>query len=339
MSDPLGCKQIIQAASIYFICLLFCNELKSQMRTTYLNYIFEKTLNKAMYKHNFLNILIVIFSLLTLHINAQSVKEPKRDTSWEKPYPPFRIAGNLYYVGTYELASYLITTSKGYILINTGVASSAAQIKNNIEALGFKLKYIKILLTNQVHFDHVGAMAAIKKETHAKLMINAADADVLTSGGLSDYELGKYGVMFQPVRADRLLHDGDTIRLGDMKLVMLHHPGHTKGSCSFLFDVHDSAKTYRVLIANMPTIIVDTNFTAVTKYTTIEKDYAYTLQAMKNIQLDIWLAAHCSQFDLHQKHHPGDAYNPAAFTDQKGYDYELKELQQAYDDKLKKDAQ
>src|SRR5438045_9698222 len=104
---------------------------------------------------------IIIFALLSFSSIAQQVTEPKHDTAWETPYPPFCIAGNLYYVGTYELASYLITTSKGNILINTGVASSAAQIKKNIETLGFKFHDIKILLTSQAHFDHVGAMAEI----------------------------------------------------------------------------------------------------------------------------------------------------------------------------------
>ena len=135
-------------------------------------------------------------------------------------------------------------------------------------------------------------MAAIKKETGAKLMVDAADVDVLETGGVSDYELSKYGMMFKPMHADRLLHNGDTISLGDMQLLMLRHPGHTKGSCSFLFTVHDSTTTYRVLIANMPTIIVDKPFADVTAYPNIAQDYAYTLQAMKQIHFDIWLAAH-----------------------------------------------
>jgi metallo-beta-lactamase class B len=270
---------------------------------------------------------------------AQKITEPKIDSDWIKPYPPFRIAGNLYYVGTYELGCYLITTTKGNILINTGTAASTSQIKKNIEILGFRFQDIKILLTSQVHYDHVGAMATIKKETGAKMMADAADADALQTGGLSDYELGKYGVTFKPVTPDRLLHDGDTISLGDMHLVMLHHPGHTKGSCSFLFTVHDEHNAYRVLIANMPTIIVDKPFAEVTAYPNIAQDYAYTLQAMKNIHFDIWLAPHTSQFNLHQKHQPGGEYDPSAFRDQKGYDSVLNSLQQAYDDKLKQDAQ
>lgn len=282
---------------------------------------------------------IAIFSLFSFSLSAQKVKEPKTTEEWTQPYQPFRIAGNLYYVGTYDLACYLITTTQGNILINTGLASSASQIKNNIESLGFKFSDTKILLTTQAHYDHMGAMAAIKKSTGAQLMVDEKDANVLTSGGSSDYALGKYGTSFKPVKADRLLHDGDTIYSGNMQLVMLHHPGHTKGSCSFLFTVKDDQRSYRVLIANMPTIVTEQPFTAISTYPGIAGDYAYTLQAMKNISFDIWLASHAGQFNLHEKHQPGDAYNPAAFTDQEGYDAELSDLQKQYDEKLKKDAE
>ncbi len=282
---------------------------------------------------------LLIF-LLSWQLQAQQVKEPKANNSdWEKNYPPFRMAGNLYYVGTYDLACYLIATPQGHILINTGLASSEKQIKDNLKTLGFKFSDIKILLTSQVHFDHVGAMAAIKKSTGAQLFVNEKDADVLQSGGKNDYEMGKYGVTFAPVKADRLLKDGDTIQLGDMKIVMLHHPGHTKGSCSFLFTVRDEQKSYKVLLANIPTIITDKKFNTIAAYSTIEQDYAYTLQAMKNLTFDLWFAAHASQFDLHSKHKPGDAYNPAAFADQKGYEQELADQQKRFDEKVKTDKQ
>ena len=281
----------------------------------------------------------VTFLFISLTVAAQKVQEPKTDSAWTKSYRPFRIAGNLYYVGTYDLACYLIITTGGNILINTGLASSESQIKNNIESLGFKFSDIKILLTTQAHYDHMGAMAAIKKSTGAQLMVDEKDADVLATGGSSDYALGKYGTTFKPVKPDRLLHNNDTIKLGEMQLVMLHHPGHTKGSCSFLFTVKDDQRSYRVLIANMPTIVTDKPFAAITTYPEIASDYAYTLKAMKNISFDIWLASHASQFELHNKHQPGDAYNPAAFIDQAGYDAALNDLQKQYDDKLKKDEQ
>src|ERR1041384_4905058 len=133
-------------------------------------------------------ITVCIFLSALLITQAQDVKEPKlTNEDWAKPYQPFRIAGNLYYVGTYDLACYLITTNDGNILINTGLAASASQIKSNIEALGFKISDTKILLTTQAHYDHVGAMAAIKKATGATMMVDSEDAAVVTDGGLSDY--------------------------------------------------------------------------------------------------------------------------------------------------------
>lgn len=274
--------------------------------------------------------------LLTAPAMAQKVNEPKTtNAEWAAPYQPYRIAGNLYYVGTYDLACYLITTTKGNILINTGLAASAAIIKSNIEALGFKFADTKILLTTQAHHDHMGAMAAIKKQTKAALMIDAADAGVAKDGGNSDYAFGANGSTFAPVRPDRLLHDGDTIKLGNMQLVLLHHPGHTKGSCSYLFTVRDENRSYKVLIANMPTIVIDKPFAQLSSYPQIASDYAVTFKAMKNIPFDIWLSSHASQFDMHDKHKPGEAYNPAAFFDQAGYDASLSELKKKYDEKLK----
>ncbi len=271
---------------------------------------------------------------------AQQVKEPSYagDSAWRKNYAPFRIAGNLYYVGTYDLASYLITTTEGNILINTGLASSASQIKSNIEALGFTFSDTKILLTTQAHYDHMGAMAAIKEQTGAKFYVTKGDAATAASGGKSDYEMGKYGVTFKPVKADKILKNADVVSLGDMKLTILNHPGHTQGSCSYLLTVKDSSRSYKVLIANMPTIITDRRFAEVKAYPSIAKDYANTLKAMKKLDFDIWVASHASQFELHEKHKPGDAYNPLVFGDKQAYMEYLNELQKDYDDKIKKDV-
>lgn len=292
-----------------------------------------------MFRYLFYNIVLAALLSRSITVNAQKINEPRTTVEWTATYQPFRIAGNLYYVGTYDLACYLITTTKGNILINTGLAASESQIKNNIETLGFKFSDIKILLATQAHYDHTGAMAAIKQSTGAQLMVDEKDAEVMASGGSSDYELGHYGTSFKPVKPDRLLHDGDTIRLGDMQLIMLHHPGHTKGSCSFLLTVKDDQKSYNVFIANMPTIVTDKKFTEIAAYPGIASDYAYTFQAMKNIKFDLWLASHASQFKLHDKHKPGDAYNPAAFIDQVGYNAALSDWQKKYDEKVKKDAQ
>ncbi|HVV55446.1 MAG TPA: MBL fold metallo-hydrolase, partial [Mucilaginibacter sp.] len=135
---------------------------------------------------------------------GQKVVEPstKDHPEYSKPYPPFRIAGNLYYVGTYDLACYLIVTPKGNILINTGLAASGPLIKKSIETLGFKLSDTRILLNTQAHYDHMGAMAAIKKVTGAKLMLDEGDVTSAADGGRSDY-ISKGDVsVFEPVKAD-----------------------------------------------------------------------------------------------------------------------------------------
>jgi metallo-beta-lactamase class B len=287
-------------------------------------------------KKQFILFALIFSSLISIHSEAQKINEPQNvSAQWSQPYQPFRIVGNVYYVGTYDLACYLITTSQGNILINSGLAASASIIKNNIEELGFKVADTKILLTTQAHYDHVGAFAELQKLTGAKMLANSKDAEVLADGGSSDYELAKkYERTFEPVHVDGKLKDGDLIKLGTTQLIMLHHPGHTKGSSSFLLDVNDGTKTYKVLIANMPTIVTDREFSDIPEYAEIAKDFAYSFTALRKQSFDLWLSSHAGQFSMHSKHKPGDAYNPEAFADRKGYDKSLSELEAQYQKKL-----
>lgn len=285
------------------------------------------------------NIFCAAFFLLTFSFTSSFAQKliplPNVNPEWSKPTEPFRIAGNLYYVGTYDLACYLITTPKGNILINTGLAESVPMIRASVEALGFKFKDIKILLNTQAHYDHVAGMAEIKKLTGAKMLINEQDAKVLADGGDSDFVFGGKGSTFLGVKADRLLHDGDTIKLGGTNVIALHHPGHTQGSTSFLLDTKDEKRSWKVLIVNMPTILDDTKLSGMPTYPNVGKDYAYTLEAMKKIKFDLWVASHASQFDLHDKRKPGDAYKPEVFSDRAAYDSQVKELEQVYQTRLK----
>lgn len=277
-----------------------------------------------MFRKIVMSVLVLFVVQATVH--AQKLAPlPMNNKEWSEPAEPFRIAGNLYYVGTYDLGCYLIATPKGHILINTGLAESVPMIKKNIEQLGFKFSDIKILLTTQAHFDHVAGMAEIKKLTGAKMMVDAKDAKVLADGGNSDYYMGGKGPLYVPVKADKLLHDQDSISLGETKLVLLHHPGHTQGSCSYLVTVKDEKRSYRVLIANMPTILSDTKMTGMPGYPDISKDFAYTLDTMKKLQFDLWVASHASQFKMHEKRKDGAAYNPEAFADRALYDKTLEE--------------
>lgn len=276
-------------------------------------------------------IALIILMSVRLMAMAQNVTEPVNNPKeWSQKTEPFRIAGNLYYVGTYDLASYLIVTNQGNILINTGLANSLPIIKENIKSLGFDYKAIKILLLTQAHFDHMGAMADIKKETGAKIYVDEKDANELKTGGKSDYELGKYGVTFKPVTPDRLLKDKGQIKLGNTIITMLHHPGHTKGSCSFLFNTKDETSSYKVLIANFPSVIVDRKFSEIKDYPNIEQDYAQTFKAMKNIDFNLWVTSHASQFNLHDKRKDGAAYNPKAFMNKNEYFEKVNELEKSF---------
>ncbi len=279
----------------------------------------------------------LLLSFAFVSFGQNPITLPYYDSSWSKPYEPFRIAGNLYYVGTYDLACYLITTPKGNVLINTGLAESVPLIRKNVEALGFKFSDVKILLTTQAHYDHVAGMAEIKKITGAKMMVHEGDAQVLADGGNSDFIFGGKGLTFAPIKADRLLHDGDTIQIGRTKLLVLHHPGHTKGSTSFLIDVKDEKRSWKVLIVNMPTILSQTRISGMPAYPNVGKDYQYTLESLKKLQFDLWVSSHASQFDLHDKHKPGDPYRPEVFGDRTAYEASVNGLQLEYNKRLKSD--
>jgi metallo-beta-lactamase class B len=180
---------------------------------------------------------------------------PVTNEAYVKPFPPLRIVGNLYYVGTYDLAVYLITTNAGSILINTGINDSVPGIRSNIEALGFKFADIKLLLATHGHWDHVAGMAEVKRLTGARMLMQEDDASMLEDGGNSDYRHPKgRGAIYEPVKVDQRLKDGDKVRLGDVELTVLHHPGHTKGATSFMYQVRERGRTYNVLIANMASI-------------------------------------------------------------------------------------
>lgn len=219
------------------------------------------------------------------------------------------------------------------------MAGSLPMIKENIKKLGFNYKDIKILLLTQAHYDHTGALKDLQTETGAKFYADSADADVLKTGGKSDYEMGKYGATFKPIKPDILLKDQDKIKLGNTTLTLLHHPGHTKGSCSFIFETKDENRNYKVLIANMPSVIVDRKFSEIKDYPNIQADYAYTFKAMKKLDFDLWVASHASQFDLHTKHKEGDPYNPQVFMDKANYFAFLNSLETDYLEKIKNDSQ
>ena len=187
----------------------------------------------------------------------QRVKIPITNKEWEQPFPAFKIVGNMYYVGTYDLGCYLIDTGAGLILVNSGAPGSYPLIKANIEALGFKTSDIKAITTTHGHFDHVGDLALFQKDAPgAKTYVNERDAPALESGGNVDYRRAEgRGIIYDPVKVDVRTKPGDHIKLGNTDMTVLQAYGHTPGANSFSFQVTDAGKTYNVMIVNMNGII------------------------------------------------------------------------------------
>jgi metallo-beta-lactamase class B len=271
-------------------------------------------------------------------IAAAGVAHAQETPDWTRPFPAFKLIGNVYWVGTYDLSTFLITTPQGHILVNSGLERTVPQIADGMEKLGFKLSDTKILLTTQAHWDHVAGFGELKRLTKATVMVSEADAPVLADGGKSDFRWGKEeGSRFDPVTVDRRLKDGDTITLGGVTLTAHLHPGHTKGSTSFTFTVREAGRDYRVIIANMGSINPGVTVNGMPTYPTIGQDYARTFAAQKTIPVDVFLASHAGQFRLHEKYKPGDPYDPNRFVDPKGYRAAVEDLEQRFKAQLAKE--
>jgi len=258
-----------------------------------------------------------------------------QNADWTRPFPPFKIIGNIYWVGSYDLSTYLVTTPQGHILINTGVGDTAQQIKAGVEQLGFKMADVKILTATHGHWDHVAGLAALKKMTGAAVAVSVPEKELLESGGKSDFRFGAVeGSWFEPVKVDRTFRDGETLSLGGAVLTAHLHPGHTKGATSFTTEIRENGKTYRVAIANMGSINPGVTVTGMPAYPGIQQDYARTFAAQRAMAIDVFLASHASQFGLHEKYKPGDPYNPDRFVDPKGYMDAVTRLEKAYLDQV-----
>lgn len=233
--------------------------------------------------------LCALFALRAATASGQATEEWR---SWNQPVEPFRIAENLYYVGASDIASYLITTPEGHILIDGGFVETAPQIEANVVKLGFKLADVEILLNSHAHFDHAGGLAELKAATGAKVFASTADATLLESGGKGDFRFGDEG-QFPPVVVDRRLADGEKVTLGGAELTAHLTPGHTRGCTTWTFKA-DALDVVVVCSAS----ILDYRFVGRESYPGIAADYARTFATLKALPVQIFLAPHGGFFDL-----------------------------------------
>ncbi len=252
---------------------------------------------------------------------------------WTTPYPGHRVIGPLYAVGTAGLGVFLIVSDDGHILINTGLEDSLPLIRDNISAVGHDIDDVRILLTMQSHFDHTAALAEIKELTGAEMWATEKDARVLEDGGLSDPHFGG-SVSFQPIEVDRIISDGEVIELGDIRLTVHEHPGHTEGSSSYSMVVSENGRDYDVVVANMGTINEGKKLVVDPTYPGVADDFANTYRSQKAMDVDVWVAAHGTQYGLADKHRPGQPYSPDTFVDPAGFLAEVERLEQIYLDQV-----
>ena len=264
--------------------------------------------------------LLLTFSLLILALAAANCVSAQGNPDWTEPFPPFRIADNLYYVGSKGLANFLITTSQGNILINSDLEANVPLIQASIEKLGFKFKDTRILLISHAHWDHDAASATIKELTGAKYMVMDADVPVVESGGKSDFAYGdRSDFLYRPARVDRVLHDGDEVRLGGTVLVAHLTPGHTKGCTTWTMKVTDGGKTYNVVILGSPNVNPGYKLVANTLYPQIAEDYERMWRVLKSLPCDIFLGAHGGYFGLDEKYPLLKKEGANPFIDPDGY--------------------
>lgn len=251
---------------------------------------------------------------IPLHLSLALVKSARRllplllslalpgivtaQSDWDEPFPPHRIADRLYYVGSKGLASYLVTTSQGHILINSSFERTLPIIRSNIEQLGFKFADIKILLGSHAHSDHVEGHGLIKELTKARVEVMRGDDQVIASGGKGQY---LYREGWRPCAVDRVLKDGDTVTLGEATMTARHTPGHTRGCTTWTMQVTDGGKPLNVVIIGSPNVNPGYQLITNRDYPEIADDFAKTFRLLKALPCDIFLGAHGNYYGMEAK--------------------------------------
>src|SRR5271163_1511970 len=276
-----------------------------------------------------------LFCVLVVVLACAGSLFAQADPEWTEPFPPFHIAGNLYYVGSKGLANYLVVTPRGNILINSDLEANVPLIEASIEKLGFKFEDTKILLISHAHWDHDAGSAMIKQMTGAKYMVMDADVSVVESGGKTDFQYGHTpSSLYRPAKVGRILHDGDEVTLGSTTLVAHLTPGHTKGCTTWTMKVTDGGKTYDVVIVGSPNVNPGYKLVGNSAYPQIAEDYERMWRVLKSLPCDIFLGAHGSYFGLEEKYplRKDDGANP--FIDPDGYKRFISRKEQDFRDEL-----
>ena len=278
-----------------------------------------------------------IFRSLLLSLVFAGSAFAQASPDWTQPFPPHRVIGNVYYVGSQALASYLITTPQGHILINSSLESSVPLIRESIEKLGFKFGDVKILLISHAHWDHCAGSAAVKELTGAKYMVMDADVPEIEAGGKGNFQYGDSPTSrYQPTKVDRVLHDGDEVKLGDTVLTAHLTPGHTKGTTTWTMKAKEGDKTYNVVIIGSPNVNAGYKLVNNALYPQIASDYERMFRVLKSLPCDVFLGAHGNYYGMEAKFARMKAGAANPFIDPEGYKSYVAEREQTFRDELAK---
>lgn len=275
-------------------------------------------------------------ALFLLALRSAFGQATEENRAWNQPVPPFKIIGNIYYVGAREVCSYLITTPAGHIVLDGGFVETAPQIEGNITQLGFRLADVKILISSHAHLDHAGGLAELKEKTGAKFMAMKEDADLIARGGKDDFAFGDR-LLFPPITADRELRDGDKVDLGGVTLIARLTPGHTKGCTSWTTQVEENGRKYDVVFVGS-TSVPGYTLLGNPKYPNMKDDYEKTFALMKKLPCDVFLASHGSFFSLVEKSKllaQQPSQNP--FIDPNGYRKFIEQTDRAFHEQLQRE--
>ncbi|HVU48981.1 MAG TPA: subclass B3 metallo-beta-lactamase [Terracidiphilus sp.] len=284
---------------------------------------------------NFRRFAVQLVLLASIACNMQLWAASNPD--WTKPFPPFRIAGNLYYVGSADLASYLIVTPQGLILINSSLESSVPLIRKSVEELGFHFSDVKILLISHAHWDHCAGSAAIIKLTGAKYFVMEGDVPVVESGGAKDFHYGaEMDNRYPPAHVDRVLHDGDTVELGGTVLTAHLTAGHTQGTTTWTLNENEGGRTLHVVIVGSPNVNPGYKLVGNAAYPQIASDYKRGFAVLDALPCDIFLGAHGGYFGLKEKYPRWKNGDKDAFVDPAGYKAYLADREHAFEVELQK---
>lgn len=218
---------------------------------------------------------------------------------WNAPTEPFRIIDNVYYVGTKGLASYLITSPEGHVLIDTVMPEATDRIRASIEKLGFKLADIRLMLNTHAHLDHTGGFAELKRETGAQLVTGEADKSLMEEGVYPGAEsVGE--LTFPGAKVDRTVRDGDVVALGQIRLTAHATPGHSPGCTTWTMPVQDAGVSHGIVFFCSATVALN-RLVGRPTHPGIVEDYRATFEKAPNIPGDILLAPHPEMYGMEEK--------------------------------------